>query len=73
MCYVFVCLCVCVWCMYVHMLACVSLYVDKSEDKEVVRMAKKRKFSHCVLEIVLGHSGHLIFHLSLKTHLLIIY
>lgn len=56
---------------YMHVLACIYLCVDKDEDKEVVRMAEKReKISSCVLEIVLGHSFHLIFHLSLRIHLL---
>lgn len=66
--------CVCM-CTYVHMLACIFLYVSRSEDKEVMGMGEKRdrKISHYVLEIVLGHSDHLIFHLSFRIHLLSIH
>lgn len=62
-------------CTYVHMFACIYLYVSKSEDKEVMGMAEKRdrKISHYVLEIVLGHLEHLTFHLSLRIHLLSIH
>ena len=35
-----VCVCLCV-CTYVHMLACIYLYVAKGEDKEVVRIAEE--------------------------------
>ena len=28
---------------YVQMLACIYLYVDKSEDKEIVRVAEKKR------------------------------
>lgn len=57
---------------YVQMLACIYLYIGKSEDKEIVRVAEKKeiKISHRVLEIVLGT---LIFPLSLKIYLLSIY
>lgn len=58
-----------------HTLACIYLYVDKNGDKEVVRMDEKadRKNFYCILEIVLGHSGHLIFYLSPRIHFLCIY
>ena len=57
---------------YVQMLACIYLYIGKSEDKEIARVAEKKeiRISHRVLEIVLGT---LIFPLSLKIYLLSIY